>query len=163
MGSFVVLSMLGIFPVAGQNVYLITPPFFEHVSIKSKVSGKKATIRNVGFDSGYRNIYIQSATLDGKPYTRNWITHEFFVNGGVLELTLGPRESAWGTKTEDLPPSLSTSGWANSTLAELDWDVINQTTFTLLLLSFQYKSLNSYSHPRSNYTFITKVSVNGFT
>jgi hypothetical protein len=28
----------------------------------------------------------------------------------VLELTLGRNESAWGTGTEDLPPSLSTRG-----------------------------------------------------
>ncbi|KAL3963007.1 hypothetical protein ACCO45_004530 [Purpureocillium lilacinum] len=52
------------------------------------------------------NIYIQSAKLDGKPYTRNWITHDFFSNGGVLELTLGKSESKWGTRDQDLPPSM---------------------------------------------------------
>jgi putative alpha-1,2-mannosidase len=41
-------------------------------------------------------------------YTKNWIGHEFFVDGGVLELTLGPVESAWGAGYEDLPPSIST-------------------------------------------------------
>jgi putative alpha-1,2-mannosidase len=46
--------------------------------------------------------------LDGAPYTKNWIGHEFFVDGGVLELSLGSSESAWGTRYEDLPPSLST-------------------------------------------------------
>ncbi|KAI5196755.1 putative mannosidase [Aureobasidium subglaciale] len=108
MGSFIVLAMMGLFPNPGQNVYLITPPFFPEISITNKVSGNKATIRNVNFDAEYKNIYIQHATLNGVPYTKNWIGHEFFVDGGVLELTLGPAESAWGTRYEDLPPSLST-------------------------------------------------------
>lgn len=109
MGSFIALSMLGIFPNPGQDVYFLTPPFFEEVSIRNKLTGKKATIRNVNFDAEYKDIYIQSATLDGKPYTKNWISHSFFLDGGVLELTLGSTESAWGTKAEDFPPSASTS------------------------------------------------------
>ncbi|KAJ8110418.1 hypothetical protein OPT61_g6734 [Boeremia exigua] len=106
MGSFQALVMMGLFPNAGQDVYLILPPFFEEVCVKSQQTGNTATIRNVNFDAAYKNIYIQSATLNGVAYTKNWITHSFFLEGGVLELTLGPEESAWGTKPEDLPPSL---------------------------------------------------------
>lgn len=102
--------MMGLWPVPGQDVYLITPPYFPSMSVTNKQSGKTATIKNVNFDAGYENIYIQSATLDGNPYTRNWITHSFWLDGGVLELTLGRNESAWGTREEDLPPSSSTSG-----------------------------------------------------
>ncbi|KAL4808123.1 glycosyl hydrolase family 92-domain-containing protein [Aspergillus unguis] len=107
MGSFAVLSMLGLFPVHGQDVYLITPPFFREVSIRNAVTGNTATIRNKNFDPTYEAIYIQSVTRDGKPWTKNWIGHDFFAEGGVLELELGERESAWGTRVEDLPPSMS--------------------------------------------------------
>lgn len=107
MGSFAVFSMLGLFPVHGQDVYLITPPFFKEVSIRNDITGKVATIRNVNFDSGYKSIYIQSATRDGKPWTKNWIGHDFFAEGGVLELELGSTESDWGTRIVDLPPSMS--------------------------------------------------------
>ncbi|KAL4914964.1 glycosyl hydrolase family 92-domain-containing protein [Aspergillus aurantiobrunneus] len=107
MGSFAVFSMLGLFPVHGQDVYLITPPFFKEVSIRNDVTGNVATIRNVNFDPTYESIYIQSATRDGEAWTRNWIGHDFFAEGGVLELELGPTESNWGTRVEDLPPSLS--------------------------------------------------------
>jgi predicted alpha-1,2-mannosidase len=110
MGSFEALVMMGLYPNAGQDVYFITPPFFEEVSIKNGQTGNTATIRNVNFDPTYQNIYIQSATLDGVPYTRNWITHSFFLNGGVLELTLGASESAWGTNPQDVPPSLGPFG-----------------------------------------------------
>ena len=107
MGSFVALSMLGIFPNPGQDVYFITPPFFPSVSLTNKATGKTATIKNINFDAAYENIYVQSATLNGQPYTKNYLTHSFFSEGGVLELTLGARESSWGTAEADLPPSLS--------------------------------------------------------
>lgn len=106
MGAFAVLSMMGLFPNPGQNVYLITPPFFEQIKIRSEQTGKIATIRNVHFDAKYKNIYIQSATLNGRKYTKSWIGHEFFLEGGTLELILGSRESSWGTREEDLPPSM---------------------------------------------------------
>ena len=106
-GSFVAFAMSGLFPVAGQDVYLIIPPFFESVSYTSPLTGKTATIRSVNFDAEYKNIYIQSAKLDGKPYTRNWIGHEIFLEGMTLELTLGDKESNWGTGDSDLPPSSS--------------------------------------------------------
>ena len=125
MGSFVALSMLGLFPNPGQNVYLIIPPYFESVSVKNGVTGNTATITNVNFDAAYENIYIQNATLDGVPYTKNWIgkscaylntatvvltllDHSFFTEGKTLVLELGNTESAWGSAAEDLPPSLST-------------------------------------------------------
>ncbi|OJD30632.1 glycoside hydrolase family 92 protein [Diplodia corticola] len=110
MGSASSFFMMGFFPQAGQDVYFITPPFFREVNITSPVTGKTATIRNVGFDPEYRAIYVQSATLDGVPYAKNWFTHAFFLDGGVLELTLGRNESDWGTREEDLPPSASTAG-----------------------------------------------------
>jgi putative alpha-1,2-mannosidase len=108
MGSFTTLSMMGLWPVPGQDVYLITPPYFAEVSVTSGQTGKVATVRNANFDPRYEAIYIQSATLNGEPYTRNWLSHAFWAEGGVLELTLGRNESAWGTGEEDLPPSSST-------------------------------------------------------
>lgn len=107
MGSFVVLSMMGLWPVPGQDVYLITPPYFKEVSIRNALTGKIATIRNINFDSSYKSIYIQSVKWNDKPWTKNWITHDFFAEGGVLEIELGSEESEWGTRVEDLPPSIS--------------------------------------------------------
>jgi putative alpha-1,2-mannosidase len=120
MGAFSSLAMMGFFPVAGQDVYLIIPPFFPEVRIRSR-GPKPAIIRKIlappaGAEDGSKGkapikenwddaIYIQSATLDGKPYARNWISHDIFLNGGVLELVVGPKESRWGTREEDLPPS----------------------------------------------------------
>jgi putative alpha-1,2-mannosidase len=115
MGSFAALAMLGIFPNPGQDVYFLTPPFFEEVSIRNTLTGKTATIKNINFDPEYRDIYIQSATLDGKAYTKNYIGHRFFMEGGTLELTLGSAESSWGTGSDDIPPSLSQPQSHNTT------------------------------------------------
>ncbi|KAF2757209.1 putative alpha-1,2-mannosidase [Pseudovirgaria hyperparasitica] len=108
MGSFSAFSMMGLFPNAGQNVYLISAPFFESWSINMG-NDTVATVKTVNFDPAYKNIYIQSVTLNGGQYKKSWIGHEFFAQGWTLEITLGDAESDWGTKDEDLPPSMSTS------------------------------------------------------
>lgn len=105
MGAFSGFAMMGFFPVAGQDVYLLTPPFFREVKLRAR-NGKWAVIRVLNFDPTYEMKYIQSATLNGRPFTRSWITHEFFMKGGVLEFVVGRGESrGWGTADEDLPPS----------------------------------------------------------
>lgn len=121
MGSFVAMSMMGLFPNPGQSVYLITAPFFEAVNITSPITGKIATVRVKNFDqfNSVNNTggsgFIQSATLNGKPYTKSWVDHSFFTEGQELVLVLGKNESSWGTGPRDLPPSLST----NSSHAEV--------------------------------------------
>ncbi|KJZ70608.1 hypothetical protein HIM_09996 [Hirsutella minnesotensis 3608] len=104
MGAFFFFSTLGLFPIAGQNVYLISPPFFPEVNITSPLTGKTATIRSVGFDPSYMNLSIQRATVNGT-WTKSWIGHEFFTEGWTLELVLGEKDSDWGTKPGDRPPS----------------------------------------------------------
>ncbi|KAK3316399.1 glycosyl hydrolase family 92-domain-containing protein [Apodospora peruviana] len=113
MGAFSAFVMMGFFPVAGQDVYLLTPPFFREVKLKARQEGNKwAVIRVRNFDpvsngvGGDGRIYIQRAWLNGRPYTKSWITHAFFVKGGVLEYEVGEKEGReWGTAETDRPPS----------------------------------------------------------
>lgn len=106
MGSFLWFSAVGLFPVAGQDVYLISAPFFEGVGVTHPLTGRTATVRAVqGWDPGYGSVYIQNASVNGRPWTRSWIGHEFFTEGWALELTLGVNESSWGQALEDRPPS----------------------------------------------------------
>jgi putative alpha-1,2-mannosidase len=109
MGSFVALSMMGLFPVAGQDVYLISAPFFKELRITNALTKKEGVVRSVGFDPTYaERVYIKGVKRDGVPWTKNWIGHDFFTEGGVLEITLGTEEEVgtWGTREEDLPPSI---------------------------------------------------------
>lgn len=104
MGAFSAFAYMGFFPVAGQDVYLVTPPFFPEVKVRAR-NGKWAVIRVKNFDPTYGRKYIRSAKLNGRSYTRSWITHEFFMKGGLLELTVGETEGSWGMGEGDLPPS----------------------------------------------------------
>lgn len=106
MGSFVAMTMMGLFPNPGQDVYLISAPFFEVVEVTSPVTGNVARVRCVGFDEAYERVFVQEAFLDGEVYGRNWVGHDFFTQGRELVLVLGERESEWGTGEGDLPPSL---------------------------------------------------------
>lgn len=112
MGAFAFFALVGLFPSAGQDVYLITPPFFDEVRFEHPVTGKVGVVRVVGGSTaggdgggGGEAVSIQSATLDGRLYKKSWIRHEFFTRGGVLELVLGVGESDWGRAVEDRPPS----------------------------------------------------------
>ena len=115
MGSFLAFSMIGLFPNPGQDVYLITPPYFESINITHPTTGKTAQIRAINFDPTYEAIYIQNATLNGADYRKNWIDHSFFTEGKELVLTLGRNETSWGTRVQDLPPSLGEYTGFNST------------------------------------------------
>ena len=54
------------------------------------------------------NVYIQSATLNGKPYTKSWIHHDDIMNGGNITFEMGPEPNKeWGCKPEDIHPSIS--------------------------------------------------------
>ena len=130
MGSFLAFAMMGLFPNPGQNVYLITPPFFKSVSVTSPSTNKTATISVSNFDAEYKNIFIQSASLNGQQYMKNWIDHSFFLEGKELVLTVGQKESAWGTAVQDRPPSLT----------PYQSSVNSRTSFTTVLLSRTLRS-----------------------
>ncbi|RYZ47768.1 MAG: hypothetical protein EOO14_23095, partial [Chitinophagaceae bacterium] len=37
------------------------------------------------------NVYIQSATLNGKPFDKNWLSHKEIIDGGTLSLQMGSK------------------------------------------------------------------------
>jgi hypothetical protein len=52
------------------------------------------------------NIYIQSATLNGKPLTRPWISRKELISGGTLRFAMGPKPNPdWGSAAADRPPA----------------------------------------------------------
>ena len=100
--AFVVFSAMGFYPVTpGMPAYNIGSPLFP--SIKMDLgSGKYFEIvaRNCSDD----NKYIQSATLNGKPWNKPWFSHDDIKNGGKLVLEMGNKANKyWGAA--DPPPS----------------------------------------------------------
>lgn len=109
MGAYTTFHLLGFYPVAGQDVYLISSPSFPSWAIKNPITGKMAYFKTKNFAP--KNIYVQSLTLNGQPYDKNWFSHDFFTNGGTFEFTLGPYPSMWGTNARSLPPSIMTGDY----------------------------------------------------
>ena len=55
-----------------------------------------------------KNLYIQSATLNGKPWNKPWFSQADIANGATLVLTMGPAPNkVWGADPADAPPSMS--------------------------------------------------------
>jgi putative alpha-1,2-mannosidase len=106
MSSWYVFSALGFYPVTpGVDQYAIGSPLFEKATIKLE-NGKEFIIE--AENNSPENIYIQSATLNGKSYSHNWTNHENIVNGGTLNLVMGQQPNyERGTKIEDRPFSAS--------------------------------------------------------
>jgi putative alpha-1,2-mannosidase len=78
---------------------------FKKITINLE-NGKKFVIDAA--KNSKENVYIRSATLNGKKYNANFITHSDLVNGGVLKLEMSsvPNENR-GLEKADKPFSLS--------------------------------------------------------
>ncbi len=105
MSAWYIFSSIGFYPVCpGSPYYIIGCPRFDNVRLNLE-NGKIFTIKAI--NASEENCYIQSATLNGNPYTKNYISHQDITNGGVLEFVMGPDPNkAWANKPEDCPPHL---------------------------------------------------------
>ncbi|WP_367866070.1 GH92 family glycosyl hydrolase [Pedobacter sp. WC2423] len=99
MSSWLSFQMMGLYPNAGQSYYLINSPLLKQ-SILHQENGRD--FRIIAKKLSDENIYIKSASLNGKPFNQAWIEHEDVAMGGELELEMDDKPSAWGTGT--LPP-----------------------------------------------------------
>jgi len=104
MSSWLIFSTLGIFPVAGQDVYLISTPSIPDASLDLG-NGKKLRIVAKDLDAKGLNRYVQSATLNGVDLPTSWFRHAQIKDGGTLVLTMGSAPSNWGKTVP--PPSMS--------------------------------------------------------
>lgn len=105
MSAWYIFSSLGFYPVCpGSPYYIIGSPSFEKAELNLE-SGRKFTI--LAEMTGSDNRYIQSATLNGKPYTKNYLSHYDISSGGTLRFVMGDKPNTkWGSSPEDCPPAL---------------------------------------------------------
>lgn len=99
--AWYICSTLGIYPVMGQDLYLLTPPVWQRSSIMLGTSGKHLVIE--ASTSERDALYIVGATLNGQPLNRTWLRHHEIVDGAVLRFELAPAANGWGTQA--IPPS----------------------------------------------------------
>jgi predicted alpha-1,2-mannosidase len=105
MSAWYVLSSMGFYSVNPANgMYVFGRPLFDEVNMK--VSGNK-TFKIQTENNSAENIYIQSVSLNGKPYTKSFITHKNILKGGTLKFVMGGKPNIeFGKKDEDRPKSI---------------------------------------------------------
>ncbi len=101
MSAWYILSSVGFYQVdpAGGR-YVFGSPLFEEATLNV---GNGKTFRVVAHNNSSENKYIQSAKLNGKPYTRSYIDFKDIVRGGTLEFVMGNKPSQFGVKPSDRP------------------------------------------------------------
>jgi predicted alpha-1,2-mannosidase len=104
--SWYVLSAMGFYSVCpGTDQYVLGSPLFEKTTITLE-DGKQFVIEAKGNNA--QNVYIQSAELNGKIYTKNYISYEDIANGGTLTMKMDDQPNKKrGITPEDLPYSVS--------------------------------------------------------
>ena len=94
MSAWYILSSVGLYqvdPVGGR--FVIGSPLFDKATVNVG-AGKKFTV--VAKNNSDRNIYVQSARLNGKALKNSYIDFNDIRHGGTLELVMGPKPSKWG-------------------------------------------------------------------
>ena len=94
MSAWYLFTALGMYPVnPASGDYMIGSPLFAKMSLKL-ANGKTFSV--VADGNSKANVYIQTATLNGKPLDRPVITWEQIQAGSTLHLTMGSKPSRWG-------------------------------------------------------------------
>lgn len=102
MSSWYAFHAMGLYPNAGQDIYLINSPLFDKITIKNS-GGNPFTI--ICKKKNAKCVYIDKATLNGKPYNLSWLKHSSIKNGGTLLLELSEKPTKWGESRSCIPPN----------------------------------------------------------
>ena len=101
MSAWYILSSVGLYqvdPVGGR--FVIGSPLFDKATVN--VGGGK-TFTVVSKNNSDKNIYVQSARLNGKTLKNSYVDFNDIRHGGTLELVMGPKPSKWATTTACRP------------------------------------------------------------
>ncbi|MCD7977618.1 MAG: glycoside hydrolase family 92 protein, partial [Tannerellaceae bacterium] len=105
--SWYVISAMGLYSVCpGTDQYVIGSPVFPKMTVQLE-NGNKLVIE--AENNTTATPYIQSASLNGKTFTRNWLTYDELMNGGVLKFKMSAKpNTSRGVAVKDRPYSYST-------------------------------------------------------
>ena len=104
--AWYVFSALGFYPVCpGTDQYILGSPLFKSVTLNLE-NGKKVVIK--ANNNGEANRYISSMKVNGKNYTKNYLTHGDLMRGMTINynMSVTPNKNR-GTQDSDVPYSFS--------------------------------------------------------
>ena len=104
--AWYVFSAMGFYPVCpGAGEYVLGAPYFDEMTLHLE-NGRNVSIKaNSNTDD---NCYIQSLTLNGQPYSKNYIKRSDLMQGAQFVYTMSPTPNySRGTAESDAPYSFS--------------------------------------------------------
>lgn len=108
MSAWYNLSALGFYSVNPMSgVYVLGSPLVSKARIQMP-KGKWFTVNTVNQSTD--NLFIQSATFNGKPYNKSYITHSMLKKGGTLTLTMGNKPNVNFGADRDSRPAIIDMG-----------------------------------------------------
>ena len=89
MSAWYIFTAMGFYPVNPvDGRYVFGAPQLSRISLA--LSGSKSFVI-VAQNLAVTNKYVQSISLNGKPYLKNYISHQDIMNGGKLVFVMGDR------------------------------------------------------------------------
>ena len=104
--AWYVFSALGFYPVCpGTDQYILGTPLFKSAKLHLE-NGKTVTIK--ASNNNTDNRYVKDMKVNGKAFTRNYLTHDQLLKGANIQYQMSPTPNKQrGTTEKDIPYSLS--------------------------------------------------------
>ena len=102
MSAWAIWSILGLYPVNPANGrYVFGSPMLDQATL-SLPGNKRLIIR--ARNNGKDHPYIQELRINGRLYTRSWVSHADLMKGGTWEFVMGATPGkTWGVARQDRP------------------------------------------------------------
>lgn len=106
MSAWYIFSAMGFYPVCpGSDQYVLGAPYLPYVRLTLE-NGNTLEIKAPGVSA--RKRYVRSVKLNGREYTKTYLSHEDLMKGGVIEFVMSASpDKRRGTAPCDKPYSLS--------------------------------------------------------
>ncbi len=105
MSAWYLFSAMGFYPyMHSVPEYTIGSPLFDEVTLNLP-NGKTCVI--TANNNSAENMYVQSMTINGQAWDKNFLPHDALIDGGSIEFVMGPKPSTWGTAVNARPFSMT--------------------------------------------------------
>jgi predicted alpha-1,2-mannosidase len=106
MSAWYIFSAMGFYPVCpGTDQYVLGAPYLSYMKV-TLPNGKTVTIKAPKVSE--KNRYVESVKLNGKPYSKLYITHKDLTEGCTIEFNMGSKPNLKrGLAADDKPYSMS--------------------------------------------------------
>ena len=105
--AWYIFSALGFYPVTpATDQYVLGAPLFKKATIHLE-NGKNIEIK--ADNNSEENRYVKSLNMNGKSYSKNWLSHQELMKGATLQFNMENKPNKGrGTNEKDFPYSYST-------------------------------------------------------